>query len=31
MALERYKKGKIDNPYDLVPMYLYARDCNVRK
>jgi tRNA threonylcarbamoyladenosine biosynthesis protein TsaB len=31
MALEEYQKGRCDNPYDLVPMYLYARDCNVRK
>ena len=31
MALERYRKGKVDDPYDLVPLYLYARDCNVRK
>ncbi len=31
MALEKYKNGKSDNPYDLVPLYLYARDCQVRK
>ncbi|MBL7070809.1 MAG: tRNA (adenosine(37)-N6)-threonylcarbamoyltransferase complex dimerization subunit type 1 TsaB [Candidatus Omnitrophica bacterium] len=30
-ALAEYRKGKRDDPYDLVPMYLYARDCNVRK
>ncbi len=31
MALEAYNKGKRDNPYDLVPLYLYARDCQVTK
>ncbi|MDD5680108.1 MAG: tRNA (adenosine(37)-N6)-threonylcarbamoyltransferase complex dimerization subunit type 1 TsaB [Candidatus Omnitrophica bacterium] len=31
IGLERFRKGKSDNPYDLEPMYLYARDCNVRK
>ena len=31
MGLEKFSKGKSDNPYDLEPMYLYARDCNVRK
>lgn len=30
MALEAYGRGRRDSPYDLVPMYLYARDCNVR-
>ena len=30
IALREYQKGRSDNPYDLVPMYLYARDCNVR-
>jgi tRNA threonylcarbamoyladenosine biosynthesis protein TsaB len=31
IAFKEYQKRKSDNPYDLVPMYLYARDCNVRK
>jgi len=30
IGLRDYQKGKSDNPYDLVPMYLYARDCQVR-
>ena len=29
LAFEEYKKGRKEDPYDLVPMYLYARDCNV--
>ena len=31
MALEEYRRGRSDDPYDLVPLYLYARDCQVRK
>ena len=31
MALEEYNKGRSDNPYDLVPLYLYARDCQVKR
>jgi tRNA threonylcarbamoyladenosine biosynthesis protein TsaB len=31
MGLESFKKGRRDDPYDLEPMYLYARDCNVRR
>lgn len=31
LALVEYNKGRSDNPYDLVPLYLYARDCQVRK
>lgn len=31
IALREYQKGKSDNPYDLVPMYLYSRDCQIRK
>lgn len=31
MGLKKFQKGKGDNPYDLEPMYLYAKDCNVRK
>jgi tRNA threonylcarbamoyladenosine biosynthesis protein TsaB len=30
MALAEYERGKRDNPYDLVPLYLYPSDCNVR-
>jgi len=30
-ALRKFRRGRRDKPYDLVPMYLYARDCNVRK
>lgn len=31
MGLLMFNSGKHDDPYDLAPMYLYARDCNVRK
>ncbi|MFH0840332.1 MAG: tRNA (adenosine(37)-N6)-threonylcarbamoyltransferase complex dimerization subunit type 1 TsaB [Candidatus Omnitrophota bacterium] len=31
LGLEMFKSGKHDDPYDLEPLYLYARDCNVRK
>lgn len=31
MGLESFRNGSADDPYDLEPMYLYARDCNVRK
>jgi len=31
LALSEFQKGGGDNPYDLAPMYLYARDCNVRR
>lgn len=30
MALGEYRRGRTDSPYELVPMYLYAQDCNVR-
>ncbi|MBU4487863.1 MAG: tRNA (adenosine(37)-N6)-threonylcarbamoyltransferase complex dimerization subunit type 1 TsaB [Candidatus Omnitrophica bacterium] len=29
LGLEMFKSGKRDDPYDLEPLYLYARDCNV--
>ncbi len=31
LGLEMSSGGKHDDPYDLEPLYLYARDCNVRK
>ena len=31
LGLLMFSSGKHDDPYDLEPMYLYARDCNVRK
>ena len=31
MGLKAFEGGRRDNPYDLLPMYLYARDCNVRR
>ncbi len=31
MGLKQYQTGKSENPFDLVPLYLYARDCQVRK
>ena len=30
LGLLMFSGGKHDDPYDLEPMYLYARDCNVR-
>ena len=30
-ALREFREGRSDNAFNLVPMYLYARDCNVRK
>jgi len=30
-ALREFRSGRRDDPYSLVPMYLYPRDCNVRK
>ncbi len=31
LGLEMFSGGKHDDPYDLEPLYLYARDCNVKK
>ena len=31
IGLEKFRKGYSDNPYDLVPLYLYGKYCNVRK
>jgi len=31
LGWEKLKKGKGDNPLDLVPLYLHSRECNVRK
>jgi len=31
LGLELIKKGKADNPDKLVPLYLYPRECSVRK
>jgi len=31
IGLEDFMKGKTDNPYKLVPMYLYGHDCNVKR
>lgn len=30
MAFNEYQRGRADNPYSLLPMYLYPSDCNVR-
>jgi tRNA threonylcarbamoyladenosine biosynthesis protein TsaB len=29
LGWEQFKKGKIDKPLDLVPLYLHSRECNV--
>jgi len=29
LALEKFKKGKQDDPYDLAPMYLHPRTCTI--
>lgn len=31
IAFKEYIEGRSDSPYDLVPMYLYSKYCNVRK
>ena len=31
IGLEKFRKGYSDNPYDLVPLYLYGKYCSVRK
>ena len=31
IGLEKFRNGYTDNPYDLVPLYLYGKYCNVRK
>jgi tRNA threonylcarbamoyladenosine biosynthesis protein TsaB len=31
LGLEAFKRGEMDNPYSLVPMYLYPKECTVRK
>lgn len=31
IAFREYQKERCDNPYDLVPLYLYPRECNVKK
>ncbi len=31
LAWERFAKNDVDNPLSLVPMYLYAQDCQVQK
>lgn len=31
LGLEAFKRGERDNPYSLVPMYLYPKECTIRK
>lgn len=31
LGIDMFNNGKHDDPYDLEPLYLYARDCNVKK
>lgn len=30
-ALERIKKNKFDNPFDIKPLYLYPKECQIKK
>ena len=31
LARQRYEVGKTDDPYKLLPLYVYKKDCQIRK